>query len=89
MNRIAVFAASDLKLTFDQPSVEALGSDQLVVCAGLDDSTPVEDDDLVRIFNGAQPVGDDQCGAAYHQAFQRLLYQVLTLGVQGAGRFVE
>ncbi|MNI56600.1 hypothetical protein D3C73_1116120 [compost metagenome] len=45
--------------------------------------------DPVGVFNRGQAMGDHQSGSVLHQARQRLLDQVLTLGIEGAGGFVE
>ena len=36
--------------------------------AAFDDFTVVEDEDLIRLSDGAQAMGDDEAGAALHQA---------------------
>ena len=53
--------------------------------APLHDLAVLEHQDLVRHLDGAQPLGDDECGAALHQAGQRLLDEVLRLRVHAGG----
>ena len=53
----------------------------------LDDLPLVQDDDLVAVADGAQPVGDDQAGAA--PPAQVVVDALLGRGIQGAGRLVQ
>src|SRR5262245_53545282 len=48
----------------DQPRVRATLLHQLLVRSALDDLALRENDDLVGVADRAQPVGDDQAGAA-------------------------
>ena len=57
--------------------------------AELDDPAGLEHGDAIGRANGGEPVGDDEGGAALHQAFEGGLHEPLTLAVEGAGRFVE
>ena len=56
------------------------------VRAHLSNSAGVQDHDLVGGLHGGQPVGDDQDGAARHQALNRLLHQPLAHRVQRTRR---
>src|SRR5438552_2389643 len=69
--------------------VAAAGEDQVLVAADLDDATAVEDDDLVRIADGRETVGDRDRRAALREAVERLLHEPLGLGVERARRLVE
>ena len=57
--------------------------------AHLDDAPFLQSDDLVGVADGAQAVGDDQRRAAPQHRFQRLLDQVLRLGVHRRGGLVQ
>ena len=59
------------------------------MCAGLDDSTLIEDHDPVDARHGRQPVGDDERGRMVVDCAQRLLHDRLELRIQRARRFVE
>ena len=49
----------------------------------------VHDDDFVGALNGAQAMGDDDRGAAFHHAGERLADPELGLGVHARGGLVE
>ena len=49
--------------------------------AHFDDAAFFEGNDLVRVTDGGQPVGDDQGGVPLQHLLQRLLDQILSLGV--------
>src|SRR5699024_9951957 len=67
----------------------ALFGDQFVVAAALDDAALFQDDDAVGVADGGQPVGDDEGGAAVHQAVHAGLDHRLGAGVDGAGGLVQ
>ncbi len=72
-----------------QPAVDATLGDQPVVRPALHDPALVEDDHLVGVLGGGQPVGDGDRGAAVHQRLQRPADAHLELGVDRAGGLVE
>ena len=53
------------------------------------DEAAFEDDDLVRVANRAQTVRDGDDSAAFHQSLERFHHELLRLGVERGGRFVE
>ena len=55
----------------------------------LDHPAVVEDDDLVGVPHGREPVGDGDRGATPGQGVEGLLDGTLGLGVECAGRLVE
>ncbi len=57
--------------------------------AALSHPAVVEDDDLVGIDDGRQPVGDDDGGAVAGDAVERLLDLALGMAVEGGGRLVQ
>jgi hypothetical protein len=62
---------------------------EVVVRAHLGDGAGLQDGDEVGLADGGEPVRDDEGGAADHEAVQRLLHQLLRLGVQRACGLVE
>ena len=72
-----------------QLGVQAAGGQQLVVRAALDDPAVVDDQDLVGLADGGQPVRDDQRRPAGQRRLQRPLHRRLGLGVQVRGGLVE
>src|SRR6476659_3204966 len=73
----------------DEGGVAAAAGQELVVGATLDDLAAVEDEDLVGVADGGEPVGDGHRGAALGEVVERLLHGALGAGVEGAGGLVE
>lgn len=69
--------------------VEAGARDQLFVTAGLHDLAVFYDDNLVGFQNRAEPVGENEGGPIFHQAFHGVLDEAFAFGVERAGGFVE
>lgn len=57
--------------------------------AGLGDLAVVQDDDLVCVADGVEPVGDDEDGAMLDEPGQGLLDGVFVDRVERGGGFVE
>ncbi len=57
--------------------------------AALDHFTMVDDQDLVGVADSAQPVGDDEAGAARHQTQHGCLDLFLRARVDAAGHLVQ
>mmetsp|Transcript_6267 Transcript_6267/g.9457 ORF Transcript_6267/g.9457 Transcript_6267/m.9457 type:complete len:503 (+) Transcript_6267:362-1870(+) len=57
--------------------------------AALDDAAVLEDDNLVRIDDGGEAMGDDDRRPSHHQTVQGLLHQLLVLRVERRRRLVE
>src|ERR1700744_3474322 len=72
-----------------QFGVAALSGPQAGGGARVDDVTVVENDDLVRVADGGQPVRDGDRGPAFGKGVERLLHGPFGLGVEGAGRLVQ
>src|SRR6185295_15778089 len=71
----------------DETSIGAFAFLELVVGPALDDLAALQDDDLIGVPDGAQPVGGDQaCAAAPPEG---LVDPAFGRGVQGAGGFIE
>src|SRR5208282_4053414 len=68
-----------------QAAVEWGGASELVVGAGGDDATVVEQDDAVGELDRAQAVRDEEGRAALGELFDGLADQGLVLDVHGAG----
>src|SRR5438093_951961 len=79
----------ELGVARHEGGVAAAGEDQLLVPAGLDDAAAVEHDDLVRVADGREPVGDCDRRPAFGEPVERLLHEPLRLGVERARRLVE
>ena len=62
---------------------------QLGVGSLLHKSAVVNDQNLIGLLDGCQPVGDGDHGLAPRQLGERLLDQVLVFGVNAGGRFVQ
>ena len=62
---------------------------QLVMCATGDDDAFIHDNDAVGLEHSCQTMGDDQCGTAFHQTFERGLNQRFAFSIERGGRFVE
>src|SRR5690606_36078842 len=69
--------------------VEASRRDQLLVRAALDDLATDDDEDLVRLTDRAETVGDHEARTALHEPQHRLLDVPLRPRVDAAGRLVE
>ena len=72
-----------------QVGVQPSGREQLLVLAALPDPAAVDDQDLVGLLDGGQPVGDDQRGPAGQGRGERVLNGNLLLGVEVRGGLVE
>ena len=67
----------------------ASAGEELLVRPDLDDVSAVEDDDLVGIANGREPVRDGDRRPTLGKALERLLDEPLGLRVEGRGRLVQ
>jgi hypothetical protein len=78
-----------LKLAHIQVVVKPFFCQQFVVIATLDDFPVFDDQQFTGLANRTQAVSDDETGAAFHEAQQRLLNARLGTGVYATGRLVE
>ncbi len=69
--------------------VEPARREQFLVAAAFPELALVDDQDLVRLADGGQPVGDHQRGAARQRGLERALDRQLRLGVQVRGGLVK
>lgn len=67
----------------------AFVADQLLVRAAGDEAAIFHDVDFRRVPNGGETVGDDDGGAALHEAVEGELDLLLGLAVEGGSGFVE
>src|ERR1700679_1388134 len=72
-----------------QLTVDALPRQQFIMRTLLRDYTAIEDDDLVRISNGAEPVRDGDHGTALHQLGETFHDEALRFRVQGGRWLVQ
>ena len=61
--------------------IAALLGNEVVVRAALDDAALFQDHDAVCVADSGEAVGDDEAGAAVHQAVHAALHQSLGAGV--------
>src|SRR6266480_2247067 len=87
--RVKPESMSGPELKVVQAPIQAVGGEQMVVTAPLDDAPFRQHDDEVGVLHGRKTMRDDEHGAVRHQAVDRLLHQPLRFGVERAGRFVE
>ena len=69
--------------------VDAACGEELGVGAALGDAALVEDEDEVCVADGAEPLGNDEGGAALDEDFEGLLDEHFGLGVHAGGGVVE
>ena len=53
------------------------------------DLAPLQNQDLVRVEDGGDPLGDNETGPPFHQPFQRLLDAEFRLQVHAGGRVIQ
>ena len=78
-----------LVLQLIQPVVDAALGQELLVGARLAQRAAVQDEDVVHVLDGRQPVRDGDRRAARHQDVQRVADEELGFGVDARRRFVE
>ena len=83
------YAALLGELAVVQFRVETAPCEELVVASLLDDVAVVEDEDVIRILDGGQAVGDDEAGPVRHEVGHGFLDDALGTGVHGAGGLVQ
>ena len=72
-----------------QAFIQPIPRHQFDVRAFLDDALAFQDDDLVGVADGGEPVGNDDGRAARHQPFQRLLDEQFGFGIHRGGGLVQ
>ena len=72
-----------------QVAIRAIDGDQFCVVAALDHAAVLQDENPVGANDAGQAVGEDQRGAAGHQAVERLLDHCLVLGIDRRQGFVQ
>ena len=81
--------AAFLRLAAHEVEVDALAAHELRVPSRLRYPPVFEDEDAVRADDARQAVGEDEGGAAHHQAFERVLDDRFVLRVDRAQRLVQ
>jgi hypothetical protein len=76
-------------LSLHEIAVHAGLDEQLLVGALLLDAATVDDDDLVRLLDRTQAMGDENHGTTLEITVDGLLDDVLALGVESRGGLVE
>ena len=61
----------------------------MAVLAGKGDAAGIDHHDAIRAQHGGQAMSHDECGAAFHEVFQRGLHRAFALRVERGGRFIE
>src|SRR5436853_6474219 len=79
---LAFIPHQTLNLALHKRGVVAVLLHELPVVAGFDKVALLEDDDAVSVNNGGKAMGDDEGGAALHEAVQRFLYQRFGFSVE-------
>ena len=69
--------------------VNAIEGKQLLVRPALPDPPVMHDHDAVGILNGGQTVRDHDAGASLHQPGNGLLDQLLCMGINACGGFIQ
>src|SRR5437762_1959828 len=82
-------APFQFKLVANQIVVVPTLGDKFLVVANFSDAALVQDDDLVGVFDGAEPVRDDHAGASGKHPAQVIHDVALRRGIKRAGGLVE
>ena len=69
--------------------VEAVLGDEFVVAADFDNAAAFERQDAIGVAHGGETMGDDENGAAFGEALQRVLHLRFWMCVESAGGFVS
>ena len=83
------FVRAGVELGAVELGVDAVAGHQLVVGAVFGDDAAGEDDDLVGVADGAEPMGDGDDGLAFHELFEGVDDEFLGFAVEGGGGLVE
>ena len=73
----------DHRLAFDEILIFATFLNKLVVRSVVNNLMIRHDHNLISALNGRETMSDDDDSAAMNDVFNRFLYQVLRLGIQG------
>src|SRR5580704_6444930 len=72
-----------------KPSIDSVPRDQFVMRSVVRYHSSADDDDLIGVANGAEPVSDSDHRSALHQALQGFDHKLFRFAVQGGRRLVE
>ncbi len=88
-NATSVPILSAAKLTLIKLLIRFTSTQQFIVLSLADDLAPIHDHNRVGPHDRAEAMGDHKRRPLVKQAVDRLLDQMLALGVDLAGRFIE
>src|SRR3984957_14691142 len=77
------------KLQPVEQGIAAALAQELVVAAGFDNKTVLDDENVVGVHDRRQPVGDDDRGASLAEFGERLLHVAFGFGIERGGRLIE
>ena len=83
------FVLRALVLQLEQLEVNAPRREERLVAPLLADSALVQDENLVHVLDGGEPMRDGDGGAAVHERSERLPDEHFSFGVDARGRLVE
>jgi len=89
LDSLHVAASRPRKLLPVQIPVKRARLQQLSVRPRCQDAAILQHHDLVRVLDGREAVGDDECGAVVHQGVQRALNLAFGVGVQRGRGLVQ
>ncbi len=73
----------DHRLSFDEVLIFATFLNKLVVCSVVHNLMIRHDHNLISALNGRETMRNNNDSAAMNDVFNRFLYQMLRLGIQG------
>src|SRR5215469_7833737 len=77
------------ELEIVEATIQAVSRIKLRVSPALHNPAFLQYDDLVRVLDRRQAMGDDQHGAVLHQVVDGVLHEALRLGIELAGGLVQ
>src|ERR1700722_6324892 len=77
------------KLQPVEQGIAAALAQELVVAAGFDNKTVLDDENVVGVHDRRQPVGDDDRGASLAEFGERLLHVAFGFGIERGGGLIE
>src|SRR5690348_637102 len=72
-----------------KPFIKTILYNQAVVCTPFYNFALLQNNDLISMANGAQPVSYNDRSAITHQVIDSILYQPLTFGIKRGSGFIQ